>query len=633
MNILSYCAISIVALTIALFCNENALVKAEKLTKQKLEKGYKKVEISNEKAKIEKEKKMKTTDYYAELVKFDAKSNLLYAQSFWIVDDEEDFFEGWLHDTPEDKVKEYAQSMKIFASADGTGARYAFWFTDGNTDKNKAPIICYGSEGAIVIVAENIKDLIKMLSFGAEGMDGHFYHYIDNDDEDDDYDFYKEFLKYTPRHLEFREWMKDTLNIEPLNLDKLINDEEEESEEIEKLQKKARKKLQKSFDKWQNQFYKSEAELHKEYVAKCQKKYDKNKAELLEKIAKKPTADLFYKLSQNETVLDEVNQKQKELYLEKALALDENHKESLIKLAEHNSYSNPKKAIEFYKKLITISDKPEEYYSDIASAYKYNKNYTKAIDYYVKDIIATPNQYGAYSQGYIVDICKETKQDAIAILENITKKVTSANTHLVLYKLYYKKKNYPKAAENVLLYITHSDEQAHNYTSIAERFFEKEQYKEALAIFEKTIDRHDWDECKMRNYNYIGLCAMRLDTPNLEKAHKAFLEAYKLDSKEKAVKQNLVVVASLYLEKKELDKAEEILKFCLENLNYKKANLHYLLGSVYVEKDEFQKALIQFEKALALKPNNGKYKKSIADVQKIIDKDKGFLGRLFGTNK
>jgi len=192
------------------------------------------------------------TGIYAELVKFDEEfGGETYAESFWIIDDEDDFFESWLHDTPEDKIKEFSKSMKVFASADATGARYAFWLKDKNTNYNNAPIICYGSEGQIVIVAENINDLIKMLSFGSEGMDGSFSHYIENEDED----FYEDFKDSFPNHLTFRKWMKETLNIEPVNLDGLINDGKSESEEIEKLQKKARQKLQKSFDKWQYQFY------------------------------------------------------------------------------------------------------------------------------------------------------------------------------------------------------------------------------------------------------------------------------------------------------------------------------------------------------------------------------------------
>ncbi len=209
-----------------------------------------------EKPKATKSKNPKSNaiDYFSELVKFNEQyGGETYAQSFCIVEDEEDYFETWLDEVSEEKAKEYSDALEIFASADGTGAHYAFWFTDGNTDKNKAPIIYYGSEGDIIVVAENIKDLIKMLSFGTECMDGSFCHYID-----DEASYYKGFLDFMPNHLIFREWMKNTLNIEPVNLDGLINDDEGYSEEVEKLQKKAEKKIKKAFDKWQYQFYPSD---------------------------------------------------------------------------------------------------------------------------------------------------------------------------------------------------------------------------------------------------------------------------------------------------------------------------------------------------------------------------------------
>ena len=248
--------------------SERALLQAEKFIEKKLANGYVEVQKSLKEDKIETKREDKTKikngeiGYYEELVKFDEEYGAeTYAESFWIVDDEDDFFEYWLALEDKEKLKEYSQSVKIFASADGTGARYAFWFTDGNTDKNKAPIIYYGSEGEITLIAENIKDLIKMLSFGAECMDGCFGHYIDYEDEDDDFDFYEDFKESFFNHVAFRAWMKKTLNIEPVSLDGLINDDEDESEEIEALQEKARKNIKKDFDKWQYQFYPSEEDM------------------------------------------------------------------------------------------------------------------------------------------------------------------------------------------------------------------------------------------------------------------------------------------------------------------------------------------------------------------------------------
>jgi len=195
-----------------------------------------------------------------ELIKFSDKyEEESFVESFYLNDDiEEDFFETWLDngETDAEKRKEYAEHMLVFACADGTGGAYAMWIQEGNTDLEEAPIIFYGSEGEIEIVAQNLKELIKILSWGAEAIS--FCHYFDEDD------YYKEFLEYQPNFLAFRKWMQESLNIKPVNIDELIAGEEEASQKVEELVEEGQKKYKKAFDKWQYQFYKSEKELEKE---------------------------------------------------------------------------------------------------------------------------------------------------------------------------------------------------------------------------------------------------------------------------------------------------------------------------------------------------------------------------------
>jgi len=188
-----------------------------------------------------------------ELIKFvDQYSGESFADSFYLNDDiDDDFFETWLDSdqVDEEKCKEYAESMLVFANADGTGGAYAMWVQEGNSDLEEAPIIFYSSEGEIEIVAQNLKELIKILSWGVEAIS--FCHYFDEDD------YYKEFLEYQPNFLAFRKWMQESLNIKPVNIDELITGEEEASQEVEELVEEAQKKYKKVFNTWQYQFYKS----------------------------------------------------------------------------------------------------------------------------------------------------------------------------------------------------------------------------------------------------------------------------------------------------------------------------------------------------------------------------------------
>ena len=618
---------------------EKAKIEAEKITKQKIKKGYKGVKNSKEQL-VEASKPIKGNneiDYFAELVKFDKEFNG-YAQSFWIIDDEDDFFESWLYDTPEDKIKEFSKSMKVFASADATGARYVFWLKDENTNYNNAPIICYGSEGEVVIVAENIKDLIKMLSFGAEGMDGSFSHYIDYDeyDYDDDYNFYEDFKKYTPNHLTFRKWMKETLNIEPVNLDDLINNDNDESEEIEKLQKKARKKLQKSFDEWQYQFYPNlDAEEEKERLELIEK-YKKKKAKLLLKVKEKPSVKLFLKLAKNEFSLDaddidEKIQGYRISFLEKALKLDSENIEILEDLASsYNGDGDEKKQLELYLKLVKISKKPKKYYYDLAKAYENIEDYKNALKFYTKSLIE--NSKNAYSvQDRIIDTCNELNINPATILEDTLKTAKNTDTLRALFSYYFKHKEYNKSLENVLLYIKYTDEQAHHYIDIAEKFFKKEQYKEALVIFEETLSRQTWDDRKMRNFNYIGLCYLRLENPDIDNAFEAFKKAFNLNKKEPAIHLNINLCAVQHLQAGNLDKSLEIFDFFIENIkDIADAGINGAvynnIGVAYKKQKQYKKALKWFEKALKIEPKNESYLKNI----NAIKKDKGFFTKLFG---
>ncbi len=555
--------------------SERALLQAEKFIEKKLANGYVEVQKSLKEDKIETKRESKAKikngeiNYYEELVKFDKEyGEEAYAEEFWIVDDKDDFFEYWLALEDKEKMKEYSQSVKVFASADGTGARYAFWFADGNTDRNKAPIIYYGSEGEIVLVAENIKDLIKMLSYGCECMDGSFYHGIYEEDYEDYDNFLAYFITYIPNILSFRKWMKDTLGIKPVSIKNLENNEEGESKEIEKLQKKAKKKYQKSFDIWQHQFYPSEEDINKEYYDKQQTLYEKTKAELLAEIAKKPTGDLYLKLSENEMILEKVNHDQVNLYLEKGLKIEPNYIDILKKYAEKVRYSNPEKAIELYTKLIEIHPEPKGFYSDVAFAFNENDDLENALEYYKKDIIANPDSYGTYSQDYLVEICEKLKKQAITILEETLKKSANKGTYKVLYKQYFKKKKYEKSLENVLKYIEHSDEQAHNYSNIAERFFKKECYVEAEQIYRKSLERETWDDRKMHLCNNIALCILRIKPVNIDKALEVLKEGYKFNNTELAVHANIQLCGMLYYRAKEYDKATTTLKFCLNNFDY-----------------------------------------------------------------
>ncbi len=85
-----------------------------------------------------------------------------------------------------------------FACANGSGSSYAFWLID--TDLENCPIVVFGDEGGIFVVAENIVQLIHLLTFDQEiSIYKNAYFYRDENDED-----YEE----SDTHFEFVDWVE-----------------------------------------------------------------------------------------------------------------------------------------------------------------------------------------------------------------------------------------------------------------------------------------------------------------------------------------------------------------------------------------------------------------------------------------
>lgn len=102
---------------------------------------------------------------------------------------------------------DYIDSVYPFALATGCGSSYAFWVVDGNKNLNTVPIIALGSEGGIRVVANNILELMHILTFDEEPMiDWENLCYYKDEDEDDSSEKSKEYSK----------WIKEEYNLEPL---------------------------------------------------------------------------------------------------------------------------------------------------------------------------------------------------------------------------------------------------------------------------------------------------------------------------------------------------------------------------------------------------------------------------------
>ncbi len=163
----------------------------------------------------------------------------LYSQSFCL-DTQEDDYSYLINFKSLKQEIEYRKHIKKFAHVDGTGGFVAFWIRDENRDLENAPIINYGSEGSIRIVAKNINEFLRILSFDVELMDGSSYKMKSDYEE-------------SPYKSEYIAWLRDELSLEPV---KDLSEQERygESEDVLQIRSEAEKMYKEEFIQWHSQF-------------------------------------------------------------------------------------------------------------------------------------------------------------------------------------------------------------------------------------------------------------------------------------------------------------------------------------------------------------------------------------------
>ncbi len=149
----------------------------------------------------------------------------------------------WLHAINKAGLKTYSSEPEFlngiieFAQATGSGSTYGLWLHEGSaTDLNEAPVVALGDEGGIHIIAVNLLDLMRLLTYDCEPMIDweQVYYYKDEDEENtsDDIDTYKKWL--------FREFGIAAVK---------------DREETDLLVAKAREQHGERFKSWMSKFY------------------------------------------------------------------------------------------------------------------------------------------------------------------------------------------------------------------------------------------------------------------------------------------------------------------------------------------------------------------------------------------
>ena len=149
-----------------------------------------------------------------------------YSRGFGVIVDDKGGLKSWNEDIS------FLNELLPFAEADGTGSFYAIW-DDGTTKPlNEMPIVVFGDEGGVHIVAQNILQLLHLITFDTE-----------ISVEFDDVYFYKDENEYQKsKDLDaFLKWLKNDYNLDPVQDPAVII-------------ASAQKKYKETFDKWFKQY-------------------------------------------------------------------------------------------------------------------------------------------------------------------------------------------------------------------------------------------------------------------------------------------------------------------------------------------------------------------------------------------
>lgn len=98
-----------------------------------------------------------------------------YSEGFGLSDymDDSGLSAGWSKDP------EFLARLVAFAQANGSGSIYALWRVDDRTELATLPVVVFGDEGGLHVVARDLRELLRLLALDSEisvdWEDAHFY--------------------------------------------------------------------------------------------------------------------------------------------------------------------------------------------------------------------------------------------------------------------------------------------------------------------------------------------------------------------------------------------------------------------------------------------------------------------------
>jgi hypothetical protein len=95
---------------------------------------------------------------------FDAQlGSVFFSDGFELIDyDDVSYVDSWSSDP------EFLARIVPFAQANGSGSVYALWRADEQAELSAAPVVVFGDEGGVHVVAGNVQALLRLLALDTE---------------------------------------------------------------------------------------------------------------------------------------------------------------------------------------------------------------------------------------------------------------------------------------------------------------------------------------------------------------------------------------------------------------------------------------------------------------------------------
>ncbi|MGS4346775.1 cell wall assembly protein [Myroides odoratus] len=143
------------------------------------------------------------------LLEFQVSENIpsYYSNAIFLMTEETDLIESFSTN------EEFLKAFIPFAEANSAGSIYAFWINNTETDDlTQTPIVAFGDEGGVFVVANNIQELLQIAAYDVEAVvyEDEFYfqdkEVLEEEAEFDPAEFYTEYL----------DWLRTDAKLKPV---------------------------------------------------------------------------------------------------------------------------------------------------------------------------------------------------------------------------------------------------------------------------------------------------------------------------------------------------------------------------------------------------------------------------------